>query len=70
MSMRKRLKHTIEVGNEYFRLLGEANMLQMETEAEMKAARYAARWYRERWIFTMIALIVVVLAVAGGLVLG
>lgn len=70
MSVRERLKHTIRVSEEYFEMLGEANMMKMEFEAERNAARFATKWYRRRWIFTTIALIMVVLAVAGVLVLG
>ena len=67
MSLRQRLKHTLEVANRYSEILGRTNLLLMETRAQHQAARHAARWYRERWIFTMIALIVVFGAVAIGL---
>jgi hypothetical protein len=68
MSVRQRLKHTIEVADRYSRLLGASNVLLSETQAKHQAARYAARWYRERWIFTVLTLIIALLAVAGGLV--
>lgn len=68
MSVRQRLKHTTEVANRYSEILGRTNLVLMETRAQHQAARYAARWYRERWIFTMIALIIVFGAVAVALV--
>ena len=62
--MRQRLKQTLRVANSLNHLLGAANRKMMEQHAETQTARYAARWYRERWIFTMIALIIVFGAVA------
>lgn len=64
LSVRQRLKHTIDTANEYHRLLGAANLEVMELKAEMRAARYAARWYRKRWIWTLMALIVAMVGIA------
>ena len=64
MSVRQRLKHTVKVADSLNMLLGAANRKMVEQHAEIQTARYAARWYRERWIFTMIALIIVFGAVA------
>ena len=68
MSLRQRLKHTMGVVEKYSAMLGAANRKMMEQHAEIQTARYAAKWYRERWIFTMIALIIVFGAVAVALV--
>ena len=68
--MRQRIKHTTNVARQYEQLTAIGNLKNSELTAQLKASRYATRWYRERWIFTMIALIVVVLAVAGGLLVG
>lgn len=63
MSLRQRLKHTMAVVDQYVRLMGEANLKRAELEATVQAARYSAHQYRRRWIYTMVALILVVLAV-------
>ena len=68
MSLRQRLKYTMGVVNKYSEMIGAANRKMMEQHAEIQTARYAAKWYRERWIWTMIVLIVVFGVVALGLV--
>ncbi len=68
MSLRQRLKHTLAVAERQNEMLGASNRLAMEQHAEIQSARYAGKWYRERWILTMIVLIVVFGAVAIGLV--
>ena len=68
MSIRQRLKHTMAVVDEYVKITGQNNLTIGELDATAQAARFSAHQYRRRWIYTMVALILVVLAVGIGLV--
>ena len=63
VSVKSRLKDTMQVASSY---QGEATGLRVvlgETRDQLRAARFAAHWYRRRWLWTLSALILVVLAV-------
>ena len=68
--MRKRLKNTEKVATDYVRIAGERTREVLALQAEVQAARYALKWYRRRWIYTAVALVLTVLAVAAHVLAG
>ena len=70
VSLRQRLKLTMETVESYERMLGEANVKNADGAFDLQAARYAAKHYRLRWIRTMIALGYAVLAVGLAILTG
>jgi len=62
-AMRARFAHEIKVKHQK-QAMGQAIGIINDTSALARAARYAAHWYRRRWLWTLAALDLVALAVA------